>query len=150
MALHRRHLLTRSLAAALILAAVALACAAPRSDDPAASSSPTAVADAPPGTVDPVTADLPAAVDANAFATRTPIKHVVFLIMENRSFDNMFGTYPGADGASTADDHGVTRPLTDAPLQRAHDLPHCYNCNVASINGGAMDGFNQTDSADEF
>ena len=62
----------------------------------------------------------------------------------------MFGTYPGADGAATADDHGVTRPLTEASLQRAHDLPHCYNCNVASINGGAMDGFNQTDFADQF
>jgi phospholipase C len=158
----RRHLLTRSLAAALILAAVALACAAPRSGEPAASSSATPAADAPAGTVDPVTgqqlnappdpvtADLPSAVDANAFATRTPIKHVVFLIMENRSFDNVFGTYPGADGAATADDHGVTRPLTEAPLQRAHDLPHCYNCNVASINGGAMDGFNQTDFADQF
>src|SRR6187401_2423959 len=108
----RRHLLTRSLAAALVLAAVALACATPRSDEPAASSSPTTAADAPPGTVDPVTgqqlnappdpvtADVPAAVDTSAFATRTPIKHVVFLIMENRSFDNMFGTYPGADGAS--------------------------------------------------
>ena len=35
-------------------------------------------------------------------------------------------------------------------MQRAHDLPHCYNCNVASINGGAMDGFNQTDFADQF
>ena len=97
----------RSLAAALILAAVAMACAAPRSADPADSSSPTPAADAPKGTVDPVTgqqlnappdpvtADLPPAVDANAFDTRTPIKHVVFLINENRSFDNMFGTYPG-------------------------------------------------------
>ncbi len=152
----------RSLAAALILAAVAMACAAPRSADPADSSSPTPAADAPKGTVDPVTgqqlnappdpvtADLPPAVDANAFDTRTPIKHVVFLINENRSFDNMFGTYPGADGASTADDHGVTRPLTTASLQRALDLPHCYNCNIASIDSGAMDGFNQTDSADQY
>jgi len=101
-----RHLLTRSLAAALILAAVGLACAAPRSGEPAASSSPTPAADAPAGTVDPVTgqqldappdpvtADLPPAVNADAFATRTPIKHVVFLVMENRSFDNMFGSYP--------------------------------------------------------
>jgi len=49
-----------------------------------------------------------------------------------------------------ADDHGVMRPLTRAPLQRAHDLPHCYNCNVASIDGGLMDGFNQTDAADQY
>jgi phospholipase C len=30
--------------------------------------------------------------------TRTPIKHFVVLMQENHSFDNYFGTYPGADG----------------------------------------------------
>jgi phospholipase C len=97
---------------------------------------------------DPVSASLPAAVDASALPTRWPIKHVVFVIMENRSFDNIFGAFPGADGASTGRDHGTVRPLEPAELQRAHDLPHCYNCNVASVNGGAMDGFNQTAYAD--
>jgi phospholipase C len=157
---------TRSLAAAVVLVTVALACAA---SSPGAGDDPTPATSASPltatgkrGTVDPVTgqqlnappdpvtAALPAAVDASAFATRTPIKHVVFLLLENRSFDNMFGTFPGANGTSHADDHGVTRPLTRAPLQRAHDLPHCYNCNVASIDGGAKDGFNQTDAADQY
>ncbi len=28
-----------------------------------------------------------------------PIKHIVFFIKENRTFDNYFGTYPGADRA---------------------------------------------------
>jgi len=160
-----RRLPLRSLAAALFLVVVAFACASTTASQPAASPSATASAppsDAPKGTVDPqtgqqlnappdpITAPLPAAVDASSFTTRTPIKHVVFLILENRSFDNVFGTYPGANGATMADDHGVMRPLTHAPLQRAHDLPHCYNCNVASIDGGLMDGFNQTDAADEF
>src|SRR5690348_444423 len=27
-----------------------------------------------------------------------PIKHIVFFIKENRTFDNYFGTYPGANG----------------------------------------------------
>src|SRR6266498_5670388 len=30
-----------------------------------------------------------------------PIKHIVFLIKENRSFDEYFGKYPGADGTTT-------------------------------------------------
>jgi phospholipase C len=30
--------------------------------------------------------------------TKTPIKHFVSLMQENHSFDNYFGTYPGADG----------------------------------------------------
>jgi phospholipase C len=31
-------------------------------------------------------------------ATRTPIRHFVVLMQENHSFDNYFGTYPGANG----------------------------------------------------
>ena len=41
-----------------------------------------------------------------------PIKHIVFFIKENRTFDNYFGTYPGANGATTAvDSQGMTVPL---------------------------------------
>ena len=32
--------------------------------------------------------------DANSGETKTPIKHVILLLLENVSFDNMFGTYP--------------------------------------------------------
>ena len=31
----------------------------------------------------------------------SPIKHVIVLIQENRSFDNFFATFPGADGTTT-------------------------------------------------
>src|SRR5260221_847842 len=30
-----------------------------------------------------------------------PIKHIVFFIKENRTFENYFGTYPGANGETT-------------------------------------------------
>ncbi len=30
--------------------------------------------------------------------TRTPIKHVIIILKENRSFDNLFGTYPYGHG----------------------------------------------------
>jgi phospholipase C len=93
---------------------------------------------------------LPAGVDASAFATRWPIKHVVFVIMENRSFDNIFGRFPGADGATTGRDHKRTRPLTRAELQTAKDLPHCFACNVRSIDHGKMDGFDQSAAADRY
>lgn len=29
------------------------------------------------------------------------IQHIVFIVKENRTFDNYFGTYPGANGATT-------------------------------------------------
>src|SRR5471032_563878 len=31
-------------------------------------------------------------------ASTTPIQHVVIFMMENHSFDNLFGTFPGANG----------------------------------------------------
>lgn len=34
-----------------------------------------------------------------------PIKHIVFILKENRSFDSYFGTFPGANGSTT----GVVR-----------------------------------------
>src|SRR5947209_4640916 len=41
-----------------------------------------------------------------------PIKHIVFFIKENRTFDNYFGTYPGANGATSAmDSEGQIVPL---------------------------------------
>ena len=144
----------RILALIAVLAASALVAVACTKDDTSEqASSPTPAASQAPeasGTPTVVTQPLPAAVDVSTIETRTPIKHVVFLIMENRSFDNMFGRFPGANGATTGMDRGVERPLTKAPLQRATDIPHCYNCNVASINGGLMDGFNQTANADKY
>ena len=45
------------------------------------------------------------------------IEHVVIVIQENRSFDNLFGTFPGADGATQGESvqHGVV-PLAEEPL----------------------------------
>jgi len=33
----------------------------------------------------------------------SPIQHVVIVIQENRSFDNLFATFPGADGTRTGE-----------------------------------------------
>jgi phospholipase C len=89
--------------------------------------------------------------DAERFHTTTPIKHVVFVIKENRSFDNLFGQFPGADGATTANDHGTIRPLTRGYDQRLpHDLPHDYPAAVRAYDGGKMDGFNLSPAADQY
>jgi phospholipase C len=82
--------------------------------------------------------------------TTTPIKHVVFLMQENRSFDHMFGLFPGADGVRYGWDHGVRRPLTRASSQKIPDLPHCWECAVASYDHGKLDGFNQSANADRY
>src|ERR1700733_5533034 len=41
-------------------------------------------------------ADKDAAVDPNTLKTKYPIKHLVVIFNENRSFDHYFGTYPNA------------------------------------------------------
>lgn len=85
--------------------------------------------------------DRPARVDAAAFETRWPIKHVVFVIKENRTFDNLFGRFPGANGATTGMDRGAVRPLTPAIDRIPEDIKHCYECALQAWNGGKMDGF---------
>jgi phospholipase C len=83
-------------------------------------------------------------VDAASIPTRWPIKHVVFLIKENRTFDNLFGTFPGANGTSVGTDHGHPRPLirgTDARVPG--DIQHCYVCSRVAWHAGAMDLFDQ-------
>ena len=79
-----------------------------------------------------------------------PIKHVVFLVKENHTFDNYFGQYPGAEGATEGGTlkcdqgfaPGPTVPLTEAPYMYPHDLGHAFAPGLTAINGGKMDGFN--------
>ncbi len=81
-----------------------------------------------------------------------PIKHVVFIIKENRTFDNYFGSYPGAEGATvgkTLDCSGPSGcvPGPDYPLKKAldvqpHDITHGFASGLMAINGGEMNGFN--------
>ena len=83
----------------------------------------------------------PEPFDASSLQTATPIKHVVFVIKENRTFDNLFGLFPGADGVSVGIDRGEPRPLTRAPEMLPTDIKHCYTCALQAWNDGKMDGF---------
>jgi phospholipase C len=70
------------------------------------------------------------------------IKHVVIFVKENRSFDNYFGKFPGATGATTGvTSTGAVVPLVPAPDFEASDLCHQAVCTVTAINGGLMNGF---------
>ena len=96
-------------------------------------------------TASPTTSPVPSARAGEGATTRWPIKHVVFLIKENRTFDNLFGTFPGANGVAVGYDRGVRRSLTpgtDGSIG-SEDIPHCYTCSLAAWNHGKMDGFNQ-------
>ena len=83
----------------------------------------------------------PAPFDAASLHTTTPIKHVVFIIKENRTFDNLFGRFPGANGATEGLDGSRTRPLTQALDILPQDIKHCYECALQAWDHGKMDGF---------
>ena len=74
-----------------------------------------------------------------------PIKHIVLLLEENRSFDSLFGQFPGADGSITGTvafgGHSYTFPLVPASYYSWHDIGHGDHDAIVSIDNGKMDGF---------
>jgi phospholipase C len=71
-----------------------------------------------------------------------PIKHVVFIVKENRTFDNYFARYPGAEGTDTGrTSDGDTVRLRKATDVLEPDLGHSFTDAVEAINGGRMDRF---------
>ncbi len=87
-------------------------------------------------------------------AGENPIEHVVFIIKENRTFNNYFATYGhGAVGSTTGktlscstSSHscspGPDYDLTKAQDIAPHDITHGFSSGLYSIDGGKMDGFN--------
>ena len=80
-----------------------------------------------------------------------PIKHVIIIFQENRSFDTYFGTYPGADGIPMR--NGVPAvcnpdPKTGEcvkPYLDHNDVncggPHASEASLGVVANGKMDGF---------
>jgi phospholipase C len=72
------------------------------------------------------------------------IQHIVFIVQENRSFDDFFATFPGADGATSGlmktPGGDVTVRLKKAPLD-SDSLGHQHSSFEKEYDGGKMDGF---------
>jgi phospholipase C len=84
--------------------------------------------------------------------TLSKIKHIVFVVQENRTFDNIFGGpngFPGADTAATARTRAGIVPLTKIRLE---DMPvtgildNSHRQYVKAFDGGAFDDFDQPGS----
>ncbi|MGA8150488.1 MAG: alkaline phosphatase family protein [Terriglobales bacterium] len=74
--------------------------------------------------------------------TRNVIKHVVFIVKENHSFDNYFGTFPGANGATSGRNSlGQIIKLGRMPDQPLYDPPHTWFGFITVMDGGKMDQF---------
>lgn len=92
-----------------------------------------------------------AAVPAPRVGTlATPIQHIVFIMKENHTFDSLFGTFPGANGATTGQVkvNGVAQTIQ---LNSPQDVPapfcHFWNCAKKDYDAGKMDAFNLGDPA---
>jgi phospholipase C len=135
----------------LCLAALAIACGnqggTPQVDG-GHSLSPDAQAPPPPPTDDsgPLT-DYDAGTDAAdagsdaAVTFASPIHHVVVVIKENHTFDNYFGTFPGAEGTTQCVTSSGTIPCPHAPDSTPRDLDHGRPNALAAWNEGGMNGW---------
>jgi len=91
-------------------------------------------------TPSPVTSSTPGTVD--------PIQHIVIIVKENRSFDNYFGTFPGAAGATRGQtSSGQTVPLLHTPDHTLLDINHAGDAARVAVNDGKMNGFDQLQGA---
>ena len=95
---------------------------------------------------------VPAAARGSEPAPSTPIEHFVVLMQENHSFDNYFGTYPGADGIPdgtcmpiepSRGRRGGCVPPSHLGSRRVQDTPLGNSTRIArrQYNGGRMNGF---------
>ncbi|MDP9329935.1 MAG: phospholipase [Actinomycetota bacterium] len=129
---------TRSLAIAIVLSLVGLACAGGGGSGASKSTTPPAPSYA-------------RVVSTARFTGIHKIQHVIVIMQENRSFDSYFGTFPGADGIPMKRGRPTVclpDPATSSCLEPFHDRsltnmggPHHQAAAKADIDGGKMDGF---------
>ncbi len=123
--------LVRAAAAAGMLCTVALtaACGGGGSSTPAAPRAPATAAPTPAPSGAPVVAS---------------IKHIVLIVQENRSFDNLFHGYPGADTVNSGvDSTGATVQLQPLPIDIGFDIEHGLSDFLGDYDHGKMDGFDK-------
>jgi phospholipase C len=85
---------------------------------------------------------VPACASHSASAGSIPIDHIVVIIQENRSFDNVFHDYPGADSADSGLIHtGQRVKLVPISFTVNWDVGHSFRDFVRAYDGGKMDQF---------
>src|SRR5438309_4412092 len=68
-----------------------------------------------------------------------PIDHIIVVVKENHTFDNYFGSFPGAEGTQSAQTSMGQVAVGRAPAQLTRDLCHLHDCALTGWNHGAMD-----------
>jgi phospholipase C len=85
---------------------------------------------------------IPPPSSSTLIAFRSQIQHIVYIVKENRSFDNYFGTFPGADGATSGlISTGERVTLGPSPDRTAYNLGYSWSDTHLAVHGGQMDQF---------
>src|SRR5579862_1010384 len=70
------------------------------------------------------------------------IQHVIIVVQENRTFDNLFNGYPGADTQSWGLDHNGKRiTLFNVSETAPYSVVHDHASFLTEFDNGKMDGF---------
>jgi len=78
---------------------------------------------------------------STAIDTRWPIKRVIYVMLENRSFNNLFGRFPGVSGTHVGDMFGKEITIGPCPEYLPGDLPHDRSAYLIDLDAGKQDGF---------
>jgi len=84
----------------------------------------------------------PQLVDRARHGSSGLIQHVVLMVQENRSFNNFFAKFPGADGTTRGKIGKNTIRLKEVSLIWPCDFGHSRNGFIRDYDNGKMDGFN--------
>ncbi len=71
----------------------------------------------------------------------SPIQHIIVIMQENRSFDNLFNGFPGADTVQSGMSNGKLIPLKPISLGDSRGLEHTHHRWWQDWDQGKMDGF---------
>lgn len=85
----------------------------------------------------PSTPSTPTTPPTNA----TTIKHIVVIMQENRTVDNLFNGFPGADTVMTAMQKGKAVTLQPVPLEQKTDVDHTHTSWLIAYDNGLLDNF---------
>jgi phospholipase C len=82
-----------------------------------------------------------AAANRDTLNGPSQIQHVVIIMQENRSVDNLFNGFPGANTVRVGKNHGINVPLTKMPLGVTYDPGHTLGAFLRDYDNRRMDGF---------
>ena len=77
------------------------------------------------------------------FGASGKITHVVVIVQENRSFDNLFHGFPGANTVSYGNGHGKKYTLKPLAFEEPYDIDHAHTQFLVDYDRGKNDGFDR-------